>query len=51
MKVRFSNLFLECAALTEASTDSICYRLDVLHLSFESSAAVSCCKLVMAVVI
>ena len=41
MKVRFSNLFLDCAALTVASTDSICYCLDVLHLSFESSAAVS----------
>ena len=51
MKVRFSNLFLDCAALTVASTDSICYCLDVLHSSFESSEAFSCCKLVMAVVI
>ena len=51
MKVRFSNWFLGCAALIVSSTDSICYSLDVLHLSFESSAAVSCCKLVMAVVI
>ena len=41
MKVRFSSLFLDCAALKVASTDSICYCLDVLHLSFESSAAVS----------
>ena len=38
MKVR---LFLDCPALTVASTHSICYCFDVLHLSFESSAAVS----------